>query len=159
MNHLERALGRAKNEMNLTEAEEASLKQALEWKMGEEKLVRIPEDYRHHAWWRGLALVLPLIVIFIAARQVTAPRPDVLPQVSDSATEMVVPMTVPVAPVAPPPAPVMLKRMPVVEPPVAPVEPQFPTMTPSAGGLMSVPEDETELLRATTSTSTIEIEE
>lgn len=133
MNHLERALGRAKNEMNLTEAEEASLKQALEWKMGEGKRVRIPEDYRHQAWWRGLALVLPLIVIFVMARQAKAPENKVIvPETTDLKTEM---FSVPVAE----PQRVILKQE-IVLPPSAPS---------SAGSMM---------LMSATSTATTSVE-
>lgn len=126
MNHLERALGRAKNDINLSSAEKASLKQALEWKV---KPVRIPADYRHHVWWQGLALVLPLIVIFFLAKPVVAPKQEVKP-------------------VQPEPGPerVMLKQE-IVLPSPALTAPLVPASTPSSAGSMM-------LMRATTSTST-----
>ncbi len=151
METLKQALNRAKSEVSLTPGEWASSRRALEWKIGQgEQSVRIPEDYRHQAWWqgsplwRGLALVLPLIVIFIAARQVAAPEP-------------ILPLTVP-APLVSPEAPVRLKRLPAPELPVAPVVPQVPLMMPSAGGPVSAPASETNLLRAT-STATTSVDE
>ena len=161
METLKQALNRAKSEVKLTPGEWASSRLALEWKIGQgEQSVRIPEDYRHQArWqgsplWRGLALVLPLIVIFIAARQVAAPKPEMAPA---GVTETVLPLTVPAPPVSPP-APVRLKRLPAPELPVAPVVPQVPLMMPSAGGPVSAPASETNLLRAT-STATTSVEE